>query len=201
MNSPQANLDASILAELTPLLELLKLKLADGQRYSEYELMTWLQAPEQSIFKADALQHSHTLFQSHFLLMHALYHLQQHWLIQQEAFLTISALEIYKQPWKHSSTQQHLAEHDPLANYYLDLNQLLTSEEEVNQLLARFWKKMLQPSFIQQDLVTLELIEPVSTQDIRRQYRRLAMRHHPDRGGNAGRFHAIQVAYQRLKHK
>lgn len=187
--------------DLTPLLELLRLKLADGQSFSEYELMTWLQEPEQSVFRADALKHSQTLFQSHFLLMHALYFLQQEWFNQHHARLHISALSIYKQPWLLDSDSAQLSEHDPLANYYLDISQLATPEEEINQLLTNFWQRMLQPEIEQQDLATLELPASATAYEIRQQYRRLAMRYHPDRGGNAEHFHAIQVAYNRLKHK
>lgn len=163
--------------------------------------MTWLQAPEQGVFKADALKHSQSLFQSHFLLMHALYSLQQEWFKQQHARLEISALQIQKQPWLSSSDNTQLSEHDPLASYYLDISQLTTPEKEINQLLTDFWKRMLQPEFEQQDLATLELPSSATPSEIRQQYRRLAMQHHPDRGGNAERFHAIQVAYNRLKHK
>lgn len=191
----------NLATDLTPLLELLRLKLASGQRYSEHELITWLQAPEQGIFKADALKHSKTLFQSHFLLMHALYSLQQEWFNQQHARLEISALSIQKHSWLSSSNNTQLGKHDPLASYYLDINQLATPEEEINQLLNDFWQRMLQSDFEQQDLTTLELPSSATAAEVRQQYRRLAMQHHPDRGGNAERFHAIQVAYNRLKHK
>ena len=51
-----------------------------------------------------------------------------------------------------------------------------------------------------QDLATLELKPPVSAQQIRQQYRRLAMQHHPDRGGDSVKFRQISAAFQRLKH-
>lgn len=184
--------------DLAPLLELLNSKLSSGQRFSEYELLGWLQQPEQAIFDAEALKQTTTLFQSHFLLMHALYMLRQMWLENHHAWLEISALSIVKKPWQHSASQA-LAETDKLAEYYLDLKQLATPEEDLEQLLNDFWRRMLKPELKDADLTVLELQEPVDLKQITRQYRRLAMHHHPDRGGNPEKFQQIQASYQRLR--
>lgn len=45
---------------------------------------------------------------------------------------------------------------------------------------------------------TLDLNEGASEEDIRRAYKKLAMQHHPDRGGDAGQFQEIQEAYSTL---
>jgi len=44
----------------------------------------------------------------------------------------------------------------------------------------------------------LELTLPSTPSQVKRAYRRLARQHHPDRGGDVRRFHALQAAYQRL---
>ncbi|MFP4312101.1 MAG: DnaJ domain-containing protein [Nitriliruptoraceae bacterium] len=44
----------------------------------------------------------------------------------------------------------------------------------------------------------LEVALPCTPGQAKRAYRRLARQHHPDRGGDPRRFHAIQAAYQRL---
>lgn len=44
----------------------------------------------------------------------------------------------------------------------------------------------------------LELTLPSTPTQVKRAYRRLARQHHPDRGGDARRFHALQAAYQQL---
>lgn len=187
--------------DFAPLLELLSLRLADGQACSEYDLLCWLQAPEQGVFRADALRDSLTMFRSHFILMHCLYRLQQQWAAEQSALLEISALRICRQPWPQTSQSRTLAEHQPLAEYYLDLSQLNTGQDEVDELLRSFWQTMLQPEQEDQDIAELQLSKPVTGADIRLQYRRLAMQHHPDRGGDVNRFRDIQAAFQRLKHR
>src|SRR5690554_7283425 len=68
-------------------------------------------------------------------------------------------------------------------DYYLDLNNLDTSEESIEQLLNSFWLKMRIPEQHPEDFAILELTPPVSANQIKAQYRKLAMQHHPDRGG------------------
>lgn len=188
---------------LDPLVELLRFKLKQGFVFSEYELMRWLQEPEQGIFRADALAHALTLFRSHFLLMHALYKLRKEWLSKEQAVLEISALHIEKRAWHMPSdlgnrtTQVNLA--DPLMDYYLDLDQLATPEEEIQQLLNSFWQKMQFAEHQPEDFAILELSPPVSAQQIKKQYKKLAMQHHPDRGGCEQKFCQVQSAYQRLR--
>lgn len=186
--------------DLSPIIELLRFKLSTGSAFSEYQLMRWLQEPEQGVFRADALAHQLTLFQSHFILMHALYLLKKQWLQQGSAILDISALHIQKRPWVLSSSDEtQISNTDPLMEYYLDLSQLKTSEEEIEQLLNSFWQKMLLPEQQPEDLAILELTPPITAQQIKKQYRKLAMQHHPDRGGSEQKFCQVQSAYQRLR--
>ena len=186
--------------DLNPLLELLRYKLNSGTVFSEYELIRWLQAPEQGVFRADALAQPLTLFRRHFILMHALYSLKKEWLLQGTAILDISALHIEKRPWfSHSSGTTQVNNTDPLMDYYLDLSQLETPEQEIEQLLSSFWKKMLLPEQQPEDLAILELTPPTTALQIKKQYRKLAMQHHPDRGGSEHKFCQIQGAYQRLR--
>src|SRR5690554_8068041 len=98
--------------------------------------MRWLQAPEQGIFLPDALSHNKTLFQSHCLLMHALYKLKQEWLKHRTSVLKISALHIEKRA-RHSyiSPDTQVGAAHAVMDYYLDLNNLDTSEERIQQLL------------------------------------------------------------------
>lgn len=190
---------SSLMPDLLPLTTLLEVKLSQGEAFSEYQLIHWLQQPEQNLFSATALTHSASLFHCHFLVMHVLYCLQQRWLDQRTALLDISAVHIQKKPWVNGQMKQSLGHVDPLASYYLDLTNLHTSEDEINRLLQRFWHTMLSPkASAEEDFATLELANTASAKEIQQQFRRLAMQHHPDRGGNSERFHAIQTAYQRL---
>lgn len=93
-----------------------------------------------------------------------------------------------------------LSETDPVAEYYLDLANLSNaSEYSVDNLLKNFWHEYLHPN---QKRCALEILQ-CSVQDgpekIKSAYRKLAMIHHPDRGGDASAFAKIQDAYQLLK--
>jgi DnaJ-domain-containing protein 1 len=176
--------------------------LADGTQCSEFELIKWLQAPDQGVFRADAMSDSVTLFRSHFLVMHCLYQLRNHWLTEQRGFLEISALNIILRPVSERAEhtlKSAIAQQDPLAAYYLDLNELETDEESIDALLNDFWRRMVIPDNYDADLATLELQPPVDSISVRQQYRRLAMRYHPDKGGDGEQFRRVSAAYQRLK--
>jgi hypothetical protein len=179
---------------------LLASQLLDGDCYSEYQLIQWLKQPDPGIFQADALADSLTLFRCHFLVMHCLYRLRLQWLADQAGWLRIDPLTVQLFPWSadNSSDNQALCSADNLARYYLDLGNLSTDRETVDQLLRGVWQQVLTPDQRRHDLALLELTDPADEADIRRQYRRLAMRHHPDRGGEVVHFQALLAAYQRL---
>jgi DnaJ-domain-containing protein 1 len=181
--------------------DLLATYLADGHRCPEYELIRWLQAPEQGIFREDALSDSMTLFQANFIVMHALYRLRNRWLEDARGYLQISALDIGLVPLKTDSGSDLPDQHDALAEYYLDLNNLDTDQASVDALLNDFWQRMVIPEHYDDDLAMLELTPPVDLSTIRQQYRRLASQHHPDKGGDAETFRKVSSAYQRLRYR
>ncbi len=181
--------------------DLLATYLADGHRCPEYELIRWLQAPEQGIFRKDALSDSMTLFRANFIVMHALYRLRNRWLEDARGYLQISALDIGLVPLKTDSGSDLPDQHDALAEYYLDLNNLDTDQASVDALLNDFWQRMVIPEHYDNDLAVLELTPPVDLSTIRQQYRRLASQHHPDKGGDAEAFRKVSSAYQRLRYR
>ncbi|MCY0963586.1 DNA-J related domain-containing protein [Parathalassolituus penaei] len=186
------------------LLETLQLllgsRLLDGEVYTEYQLIQWLKQPDPGVFQKDSLGDALTLFRCHFLVMHCLYRLRLQWLAEQAGWLKIEPLSMQLLPWEAStsSDNQHVCESDNLARYYLDLGNLHTDRDTVEQLLRGIWQQTQTPAQRRDDLALLELTDPASEEDIRRQYRRLAMRHHPDRGGEVSHFQALLAAYQRL---
>ncbi len=181
--------------------DLLANYLADGHRCPEYELIRWLKAPEQCIFREDALSDSMTLFRANFIVMHALYRLRNRWLEDARGYLQISALDIGLVPLKTDSGSDLPDQHDALAEYYLDLNNLDTDQASVDALLNDFWQRMVIPEHYDNDLAVLELTPPVDLSTIRQQYRRLASQHHPDKGGDAEAFRKVSSAYQRLRYR
>ena len=95
-----------------------------------------------------------------------------------------------------------LCEHDALAGYYLDMDNLrTTTEQDVARLLASFWSRMQGGD---EKRAALELFEldktstPLDLVCIKRRYRQLVSLHHPDRGGNTGRLQSINKAMEIL---
>ena len=181
--------------------DLLATYLADGHRCPEYELIRWLQAPEQGILREDALSDSMTLFRANFIVMHALYRLRDRWLTAGRGYLQISSLDIGLVPLSSGCGTDLPDQHDALAEYYLDLNNLETDQASVDALLNDFWQRMVIPEHYDDDLAVLELTPPVDRNTLRQQYRRLANQHHPDKGGDAEAFRKVSSAYQRLRYR
>jgi hypothetical protein len=178
---------------------------------SEHQLLTLLQQPPHAFFATDSLRDPLLLFQSHFLLFHCLYLLRNRWQQTQHAQLSISVLSIRKErvpkanPLNAStakSEKKHaLLNTDPMAQYYLDWSHFSnTSGDDVEELLNNFWKKVWVPQEdIQQALAIMELEAPVPLPQLKQQYRRLAQRFHPDKGGESNHFKQICQAFHQLR--
>ncbi len=168
---------------------------------SEFELLARLDADPNNAFHKGDLRDSLNLFQTHFLLFHALYRLQVALVEEGAAYLEISALCIRLHPLRESE-RQSLSAHDPLRDYYLDLGNLdETQQADVDEMLGNFWQRYLLQDHRLEYLAVLELDEGASNSDIRSQYRRMAMQHHPDRGGDTETLQKINEAYAALMGK
>ncbi|WP_404399613.1 molecular chaperone DnaJ [Idiomarina seosinensis] len=185
----------------TAIAELLKKE----PQWTEHQLIEALKQPPYELFDEQALREPLSLFQTHFLVFHCLYRLRAAWRTQQYADLTIHTLSIKRLPWSNADAMPEPVE--PLAAYYLDLNQLqTTSGEAVEELLESFWKKMGtassagSPSMSYQHACQLLEIEPPvsSAQLLKHQYRRMIHRHHPDKGGNLVVMQDLKKAYNVL---
>jgi hypothetical protein len=171
--------------------------------FDEFVLACLAEAPggidEFSLIKALAEQFPHTvfgvpgalrepllLFQTHFLLFHALYRLSDR-LAGRHLELQVHALGIRMLP--RSGTDQsgsRLQERNPLRSYYLDWEQWLTTQgEDVERLLDGFRQGnfALSPQEVGAALDVFGLEEPVDARRIKQRYRELMSLHHPDRGG------------------
>ncbi|MEE4376551.1 MAG: DNA-J related domain-containing protein [Candidatus Competibacteraceae bacterium] len=139
-----------------------------------------------------------TLFRGHFQLFHVLYALRGRFRQEQSAQLCIDPLRIALEPYQPG--QEGLTEPDYLHAYYADLSHLdNTTNADVVQLLKKFWDGYHSQDNRQSALAVLELTDPVDFATIKRQYRRLAMRHHPDRGGNRQRLQELNAALEVLE--
>jgi hypothetical protein len=167
---------------------------------SEHELLKKLKAEQQPLFISANLSDVLSLFRSHFVLFHALYLLRDTLRSAGQLDLNISPLRICLQPAAaHNTTQpQMLNLNDPLRAYYLDLNNLTgTDRAAVQQLLNSSLANLTASQQVTDALAELGIEQPVhrlNTQDLRRHYRQLVSRHHPDRGGCTERLQRINQA-------
>jgi len=169
---------------------------------SEFDLIQKLEAEGRTGFETDCLKGNLSLFQTHFFLFHSLYRLKERLVDQsildqdsgQRYRLEISPLCIQLIP-QINSDNTSLGQHDPLRDYYLNLDNLTgVSETDVSQLMTGFWERFISNDERRHALEQLELKDPVDLPTIKKQHRRLAMLHHPDRGGDQERLQAINAA-------
>ncbi|MDZ7662653.1 DNA-J related domain-containing protein [Thiohalophilus sp.] len=164
---------------------------------SEYALLKELKARGYFAFLSDRPAAPDALFKAHFLLFHALYRLQKTCYFEKKAFIDIGPLNICLRDYQPGEAA--LTTPDNLAAYYLDLANLdNTSTEDVEALLATFWREYTRFDNRVAALAELGLADPVDETTIKQAYRRLAMLHHPDRGGEARRLQTINAAYETL---
>lgn len=160
---------------------------------SEYDLLTALRAEGYFSFMGQSPVPPHDLFCAHFLLFHALYRLHERAPRGQGTRLEIGPLKIRWLP--HHAAEGAPARPDPLRAYYLDLANLrTTTARDVDELLASFWLRLQNRDRRAEALARLGLADPVDDAAIKRAYRRLAMEHHPDRGGDTASLQAINAA-------
>ncbi|MBI3774414.1 MAG: DnaJ domain-containing protein [Gammaproteobacteria bacterium] len=175
----------------TTLLELLE-RHPDG--ISEYELFNQLAALNFPDYHESVRRATLGLFRAHFALFHALYQLRDRLWDEQRAQLDINTLCIRLSPYcaQHSSLPSR---RDPLRDYYLDTRHLHeTTASDVADLLGRFWRRFGPRDQREQALGVLGLNDPVDDATIKQTWRRLAMLHHPDRGGSEQRLQEINAA-------
>ena len=142
------------------------------------------------------------LFQKHFLIMNGLYQLQQTLWEGEQLVLVISPLRIFL------TTSESVGNQTPpailacthLRHYYLDWRNLEEMiEEDVLELYQLFWERFNGQETKVDALSVLGLNNNATAEMIQIRYRKLAAKHHPDRGGNRERFIEIRKAYESLK--
>jgi DnaJ-domain-containing protein 1 len=167
----------------------------DGIR--EYDLLGILKARGFFAFLPKPPAEPHQLFRAHFLLFHALYELGDRLASARQGLLQINALCIRRLPW--TVGEHALCTADPLRAWYLDWGNLDgTTPADVSALIDSFWKQLGSFDRREEALAELGLADPVDDETIKRAWRRLAMAHHPDRGGDNERLQAINAAVGRL---
>ncbi len=145
------------------------------------------------------------LFKRNFLIMNALYQLQE--TLYPDQWLQVEAMDIELMP-SFKVAGHTIDVDDPLRDYYVQWSNYDAEDGEVKRLLNEFWTryhKFVGGAETHIDRVrALELFElaPTATRaDIRKQWRRLALRWHPDRdNGDADKFRVMCEAWNVLRH-
>lgn len=165
-------------------------KHSDG--ISEYDLMHALKSQGYFDFLSQpALPNE--LFRAHFFLFHSLYLLSNKLLEEQSFLLSVHTLKIQLLPYQEG--ENGLQVDDKLKAYYLDFSHLEnTTEDDVYGMLASFWNNINRFENRDEALAELGLKDPVDDKKIKKEYRRLAMKHHPDRGGDKDKLQKINDA-------
>lgn len=145
------------------------------------------------------------LFKRNFLIMNALYQLQE--TLYPDNWLQVAAMDIVLMSSHHASG--HEVDHqDPLRDYYIQWHNYEADEGEVKRLLNDFWSKYRH--FVgshngkdmdrEKALRLFELPYDSSQSEIRRTWRKLALKWHPDReSGNSERFRILCEAWNVLR--
>jgi hypothetical protein len=107
--------------------------------------------------------------------------------------LQIDTLCIRRLPWTPGDNA--LTGPDTLRDYYLDWSNFENmTDDNACDLLASFWRRLDMYDQRADALAELGLEDPVDNETIKLTWRRLAMEHHPDRGGDKDRLQAINAA-------
>jgi DnaJ-domain-containing protein 1 len=182
-----------------PILRILQ-EYPEGIR--EYDLLRELEVREGELFGGAFEDRELSLFRSHFFLFHILYRLRERLLQERRYLLEIFCLEIRLHPWEtaeREEPQDELSRHDGVRDYYLDLENLYTTDaEDVRRMLRDFTRRLRSYYNREGALQELGLGPDASFPEVKRRYRHLVLRHHPDRGGDPERFRRVREAMEQL---
>lgn len=180
--------------------------LCAGEKVKEYDLIQILSQAPYHFFETQALSSALTLFQTHFILFNALYRLNDSG-YQSETFrLIIEPLGIQLLHNKANPDSALETFVDPgLANYYLDWSNFEgTSKSDVEDLLDSFWSTFKKRSRVNEEKLNASLKNfnyqtlPTRSQ-LKKDYRKLCLFHHPDKGGERAVFQSLYQDYQNIK--
>ncbi|MDX1589224.1 MAG: DNA-J related domain-containing protein [Oleiphilaceae bacterium] len=205
-NAPMATTGRhdSLLQSLAPMQEAVVSLLRTHPRgLTEMALLKALMARPWQVLGPVDFSSPSTLYPVHFLLFHVLYCWRDALHRQTEPeTLEIGPMSIRLRPLTRSGSNQPGA-HDPLADFYRDLDNLALSDDCVEQMVNDFWRGVQPPDQgrLGEACQALEVpCPPPPLAQVRQQFRRLAMRHHPDRGGSTERLQALNEGMAVLRH-
>ena len=149
------------------------------------------------------------LFKRNFLLMNALYQLQD--ILLTDQWLQVQSMDIQLFSQLPSNLPVLIEQDIALRSYYLDWDNFETSSESIEAMLAGFWQRyntywgtreatLARKLDTKSALQVFELTPQATRLDIRRRWRKLALKWHPDRSsGDAVMFRQVCMAWQTLR--
>lgn len=146
------------------------------------------------------------LFKCNFLTMNALFQLQITLLPNE--WLQVQSMDIFLSPHIPQQVELELSHDSSLRDYYLDWNNYDTSGDLIKEMLESFWNKYnnyIGDSAVivvgrEQALKVFGLKNEASPKEIRKRWRQLALKFHPDReGGDSEKFRKACNAWQTLR--
>lgn len=147
-------------------------------------------------FAPAALREPLSLYRAHFVLFHCLYRLGERLAADGED-VEVYCLRI--RILRRRDPGPGVGAADPMRAFYLDLGNLENMDAaRVEAMLGDFWLRLARDDRREQALATLGLADPVTDAEIKAAYRRLAMRHHPDRGGDKAALQRLNEAVKVL---
>lgn len=186
---------------LNPLIDEIFELILSGQVWQVHTLATKLK--KQGTISTLDNSPERDLFKRNFLIMNALYQLQQQ--LQPKQQLQVSGLHI---ELISSVADSLLQKPDPLRDYYLDWQNFETSSAEIDELLNQFWqrfthtspKTLLNAEQRAKLLKHWQLAEDCTIKDVQKRWRQLAVKYHPDKAaGNTEQFKILKSEYEQLK--
>jgi hypothetical protein len=178
---------------------LLDLLWRQPQGWREFDLLAVLEEGGQPGFDSECDRSRAGLYRRHFRLFHALYELRDRLREEATADLHVHCLDIRLFAY-HNPERRLPAELDGLREYYRDPDRIgALTEQEVEALIRDGLERVVARERRDAALLVLDLIDPVSSSDIRRRFHALALQHHPDLGGDLRRFQKISAAAALLR--
>ncbi|WP_194437659.1 DNA-J related domain-containing protein [Vibrio fluminensis] len=148
------------------------------------------------------------LFKRNFLIMNALYQLQE--TLYPEQYLQIESMSIALLSTGTLHQTMDIEGQDPLREYYTDWSNYEAKQGEIRRLLDEFWSRYR--DFVgsnnskftnvsrEQALKVFELKFDATDSEIRKRWRKLALKWHPDRQhGNSEQFRLVCEAWHVLR--
>lgn len=181
-----------------------ELRAAGPAGLSELELIRALQGERWNLVGTVNFHQPDQLYPVHFLLFHVLYRLRDQ-LAREGECVNISPLRLSICELAMGAVSTSMPESaDPLREFYLDLSQYFLSEKTIQEMMDNFWvgNTLSRPGHLEATeagkvLGFDKLPEQFST--VKKRFRKLVMRAHPDRGGDTREVQELNQAFSILK--